>query len=70
LSALFNRAVPMLGRLGIAGIGVAPAVIALVLYALLPICAQHRGGASVGWIRVSLTPRAAGDDPAASCSGG
>jgi osmoprotectant transport system permease protein len=36
LSALAT-AVPVLARLGIAGIGVAPAVIALVLYALLPI---------------------------------
>src|SRR5207302_186830 len=36
LSALVTE-VPALGRLGIAGIGVAPGVIALVLYALLPI---------------------------------
>jgi osmoprotectant transport system permease protein len=36
LSALAT-AMPALGRLGIGGIGIAPAVIALVLYALLPV---------------------------------
>ena len=35
--ALLAEHVPMLGRLGIKGVGLAPAVIALTLYALLPI---------------------------------
>ncbi len=45
LSAL-AAAVPVLGRLGIAGIGMAPAVIALVLYALLPIVRSTVAGIS------------------------
>jgi osmoprotectant transport system permease protein len=45
LSALAT-AVPALGRLGIAGIGMAPAVIALVLYALLPIVRSTVAGIS------------------------
>jgi len=45
LSALAT-AVPVLGRLGIAGIGLAPAVIALVLYALLPIVRSTVAGIS------------------------
>jgi osmoprotectant transport system permease protein len=43
LSALAT-AVPALGRLGIGGIGVAPAVIALVLYALLPVVRSSVAG--------------------------
>jgi osmoprotectant transport system permease protein len=45
LSALAT-AVPALGRLGIGGIGVAPAVIALVLYALLPVVRSTVAGIS------------------------
>jgi osmoprotectant transport system permease protein len=45
LSALAT-AMPALGRLGIGGIGVAPAVIALVLYALLPVVRSTVAGIS------------------------
>jgi len=45
LSALAT-AVPALGQLGIGGIGVAPAVIALVLYALLPVVRSTVAGIS------------------------
>lgn len=43
LSAL-GRAVPWLGELGVSGIGVAPALIALVLYSLLPIVRNTYSG--------------------------
>jgi osmoprotectant transport system permease protein len=43
LSALAN-AVPALAALGIAGIGMAPAIIALVLYALLPVVRSTAAG--------------------------
>lgn len=43
LSAL-GRAVPWLGELGVSGIGVAPAIIALVLYSLLPIVRNTYSG--------------------------
>ncbi|WP_110640747.1 ABC transporter permease [Salinicola sp. CPA57] len=43
LSAL-GRAVPWLGDLGVSGIGVAPAIIALVLYSLLPIVRNTYSG--------------------------
>ncbi len=43
LSAL-GEAVPMLGTLGVAGIGPAPAIIALTLYALLPIARNTLAG--------------------------
>lgn len=43
LSALAT-AVPVLGRLGVSGIGPAPAIIALVLYALLPVVRNTLAG--------------------------
>src|SRR5208283_4838567 len=43
LSAL-AAAVPLLAALGIGGIGVAPAIIALVLYALLPVVRNTSAG--------------------------
>ena len=43
LSALAT-AVPQLAALGIGGIGVAPAVIALILYALLPVVRSTAAG--------------------------
>jgi osmoprotectant transport system permease protein len=43
LSAL-ALAVPLLGRLGVHGIGMAPALVALVLYALLPIVRNSAAG--------------------------
>lgn len=42
--ALLAARVPMLGRLGIKGVGLAPAVIALTLYALLPIVRSTAAG--------------------------
>jgi len=57
LSALVTE-VPALGRLGIAGIGVAPAVIALVLYALLPIVRSTVAG--IGGVEAAVIDAARG----------
>jgi osmoprotectant transport system permease protein len=57
LSALAT-AVPALGRLGIGGIGVAPAVIALVLYALLPVVRSTVAG--VGGVTAAVIDAARG----------
>ncbi|WP_110691549.1 ABC transporter permease [Salinicola halophyticus] len=63
LSAL-GRAVPWLGDLGVSGIGVAPAIIALVLYSLLPIVRNTYSGlagVSAGTLEAArgmgMTPR-------------
>lgn len=42
--ALLATRVPMLGRLGVAGVGFAPAIIALTLYSLLPIVRSTAAG--------------------------
>ena len=57
LSALAN-AVPALAQLGVGGIGPAPAIIALILYALLPIVRNSAAGLP-GSTRRSSMPRAA-----------
>ncbi len=58
LSALATAA-PGLAALGVGGIGPAPAIIALVLYALLTDRAQYRGGARRRSTAPRSTPRAA-----------
>jgi osmoprotectant transport system permease protein len=42
--ALLATRVPILGRLGVAGVGLAPAIIALTLYSLLPIVRSTAAG--------------------------
>ena len=69
LSAL-GRGVPALGALGIGGVGPAPAIIALILYALLPVARNTLAG--IGGAcrpRRSMRRAAHGDDGRADLAG-